>query len=79
MARWAVVPMPVEPMSSAPGFWRAQCSMSATLVQGLSAGTSRPKVVLDTCRMGIKSLTGSQGTGFMSAWRNTVMGSWPRV
>ncbi|MDT4880804.1 hypothetical protein FQZ97_1165880 [compost metagenome] len=61
--------MPVEPRMSSPGCFCAQSTSSARLCQGLLAGTRMPKVTLDTCRMGLKSATGSQGTAFMSAWR----------
>jgi hypothetical protein len=56
---WAVVPMPVEPRMSSPGCALAQASMSLKLFQGLLAGTSTPKVVPDTCTMGLRSATGS--------------------
>src|SRR3990167_7805759 len=71
--------MPVEPSTSSPGCFWAQSTRSASVFQGLLAGTSTPKVTPETCRIGLRSATGSQGTWFIKAWRYTVIGTWPMV
>ena len=56
-----VVPTPAEPKVSLPGCARASATSSATLFAGTSSLTTRTLAVKQSCVIGAKSFTGSNG------------------
>ena len=60
--RCCVVPTPAEAKVSLPGCARASATSSGTLLAGTSLLTTRTLGVKQSCVIGAKSLTGSNGS-----------------
>jgi len=60
------VPAPGEPSSRPPGFLLPQASRSATVVTGLSVGTTTRVGMRNVRLTGAKPFTGSYGAGAMA-------------
>jgi len=73
------VPTPLVAIVSSSVWPRAKASTSSTVLKGLAAGTTMPKVTPLTWMIGVVSRIGSQSSFCSSGARNTGCGIWAIV